>query len=233
LCVCVFVVMMRLVIVALSVVAVLVAAADVKCYGTVSDTKNHRSYKFDLSSLHHDDTAYVDTLWYRTDDNVVYYVNFCGQTASACESADTSVCIRIPHGEDYRYAGGGKTSTQKISIAEAPDQSPSSSVTVTYSDGESCGSGNYKTRIFVNCQHTANPGYFYNIDQPNPCEATLYMWAVAGCGQEVPYVEPSDEEGSDEEGSKIPLTGMAAVVVGIGYFIFGLFMAMQLLYYFC
>jgi len=59
------------------------------------------------------------------------------------------------------------------------------------------------------------------------------MWAVAGCGQEVPYVEPSDEEGSDEEGSKIPLTGMAAVVVGIGYFIFGLFMAMQLLYYFC
>jgi len=192
--------MQKLVIALASLILAAAAAIDVTCFGVVTDTKNRRAYKFDLSSLHHDDSTYVDTLWYRTDDNVVYYVNFCGQTASACETDDTSVCIRFPDGEDYRYDGGGRTSTQKITIAECPDQSPSSSVTVTYSDGDSCGNGKYKTKIYVNCQQTANPGYFYNIDQHGQCEATLYMWAAAGCGADVPYVDPSSSSSSGRPG---------------------------------
>jgi len=212
---------MRTVFIALALLAA--SAAAVECSGTVSDTTNHRSYEFDLSSLHHDDTTYVDSLWYRTDDNVIYYVNFCGQTASACENPDTSVCIRYPDGEDYKYVGGGKTSTQKISIAEAPDQSPSSSVTVTYTDGESCGSGNHKTKIFVNCQQTANPGYFYNIDQPNECDATLYMWAAAGCGKDVPYVEPSDEGSSGTDGGEVAAIVILVLllVAVVAYFVIG------------
>jgi len=163
------------------------SSASGECGTTILDEKNKRAYYFDLSRLHHDDHTYVDTLWFRTDDNVIYYVNFCGQTASACESPDTSVCIRIPDGEDYKYVSGGSTSTQNITIAEAQGQSPSSSVTVTYSNGDKCGSGTYKTKMYVNCQATANPGYFYNIDVKNECEVTLYMWSAAGCGVEVPY----------------------------------------------
>jgi len=208
---------MRTFIIALAALAVAVAA--VECKGTVSDVKNKRSYEFDLSSLHHDDSAYVDTLWYRTDDNVIYYVNFCGQTASACESQDTSVCIRLPEDPEYKYAGGGKTSTQKITIAEARDQSPSSSVTVTYSDGDSCGGGKYKTKIFVNCQQTANPGYFYDIDQPNECEATLYMWAAAGCGKDVPYVPPA---GSMDGGEVFSIVMLCIILFGlVAYFAIG------------
>jgi len=158
------------------------------CAGVVKDEKKHRAYEFDLSMLHHNDSTYVDKLWYRTQDNTIYYVNFCGQTASACDTDDTSVCIRIPDGPDFRYVNGGSTSTQTISIAEDPNQSPDSSVTVTYSNGDKCGSGYFKTKMYINCQQTANPGYFYNIDRPNKCEATLYMWSAAGCGKEVPYV---------------------------------------------
>jgi len=159
------------------------------CSGIVKDEANHRAYFFNLSSLHHDDKTYVDTLWYRTDENTIYYVNFCGQTASACEADDTSVCMRIPFGSDYKYVSGGSTSTQTISIAEMPGSSPSTSVTVTYTNGDKCGNGYYKTKIYVNCQQNAHPGYFYDIDQPNECEATLYMWAAAGCGEKIPYPE--------------------------------------------
>jgi len=192
-------------------------AAAVECEGTVSDVKNHRSYKFDLSPLHHDDSTYVDTLWYRTDDNTIYYVNFCGQTASACESDDTSVCIRTPNGEDYKYSSGGKTSSQKITVAEAKDQSPSSSVTVTYSDGDSCASGKYKTKIYINCQQTANPGYFYNIDQSSGnCDSTLYMWAAAGCGKEVPYVDPPvDDDSSGDAGETAAIVILVLLLVAV------------------
>jgi len=207
--------MRGLVFIALALLAA--TAAAIECTGTVSDVKNHRSYKFDLSSLHHDDSTYVDTLWYRTDDNVIYYVNFCGQTASACESDDTSVCIRVPSGEDYQYNSGGKTSSQKITVAEAKDQSPSSSVTVTYSDGDSCSGGKYKTKIYVNCQQTANPGYFYNIEQSSGnCDATLYMWAAAGCGTEVPYVDPPvEDDSSASAGETVAIVILVVALVGI------------------
>jgi len=206
---------MRGIVIALAFLAA--TAAAVECVGTISDVKNHRSYQFDLSSLHHDDSTYVDTLWYRTDDNTIYYVNFCGQTASACESEDTSVCIRVPDGDDYKYNGGGRTSTQKITIAEASDQSPSSSVTVTYSNGDNCAAtnGNYKTKIYVNCQQTANPGYFYNIDQPNSCDATLYMWAAAGCGKEVPYVDPPDDDSSADAGETVAIVILVILLVSV------------------
>jgi len=197
---------------------VLASAKDVKCKGTIKDKKNHRAYEFDLSSLHHDESTYVDTLWYRTDDNIIYYVNFCGQTASACEADDTSVCIRKPDGQDYDYVAGGATSTQSITIAEAPDQTTSSSVTVTYSDGDSCSTGKLKTKIYVNCQQTANPGYFYNIDQPNDCEATLYMWAAAGCGKDVAY--PDEKDG----GEVFAIVVLVLMLVGVvAYFGVGAF----------
>jgi len=161
------------------------------CSAIIKDDKNRQAYFFNLSTLHHDDSTYIDTLWYRTDDNTIYYVNFCGQTASACESDDTSVCMRVPSGYDYSYLSGGSTSTQTISIAEMPGSSPSTSVTVTYSNGDKCSTGNYKTKIYVNCQPDAVPGFFYNIDRPNDCEATLYLWSAAGCGKKIPYIESS------------------------------------------
>jgi len=207
---------MRCVLITLAVLAVFAAAVNVNCVGTVSDTKNKRSYQFDLSPLHHDESTYVDTLWYRTDDNIIYYVNFCGQTASACETPSTSVCIRIPDGEDYQYKSGGNTSTQAITIAEAKDQSPMSSVTVTYSNGDKCGSGKYKTKIYVNCQSTADPGYFYNIDETNDCEVTLYMWAASGCGKEVPYVAPTD--GGEVAATVILVLLIVGIIV---YFVVG------------
>jgi len=215
---------MQRIIIAFCILVVLCAAKDVTCKGTVSDVKNHRSYEFDLISLHHDEGTYVDTLWYRTDENTIYYVNFCGQTASACESSDTSVCIRVPDGEDYDYFNGGSTSTQKISIAEAKDQSPSSSVTVTYSDGDKCGSGKYKTKIYVNCQQTANPGYFYKIDESNECDVTLYMWAAAGCGKDVPYIEPSEEESGSNGGDVAAIVILVLLLVAVvAYFAIGAF----------
>ena len=190
----------------------------VVCSGTVRDEKTHRAYKFDLSSLYHG-PGLNDTLWYRTDENIIYFVNFCGQSSANCTSNDTSVCIRFPDGEDYKYLSGGKTSTQKISIAEARDQSPSSSVTVTYSDGDKCGNGTYKTKIYINCQQTANPGYFYNIDEINPCESILYMWAAAGCGRDVPYSESSSSSFSYSESCSIvgskPLFSLIAIVAFI------------------
>jgi len=158
-----------------------------QCGGTILDEKNHRAYNFDLSRLHHDDTTYVDTLWYRTKNNTIYYVNFCGQTAAGCKEGDTSVCIRESKSSDFTFISGGKTSTQTITKAEAPGQSIDTSVTVTYSDGAKCSSGQKKTKLYVNCQETAEPGFFYDIDETNDCEATLYMWSAAGCGKEVPY----------------------------------------------
>ena len=204
---------MQKIIIALAAFILVTVAKDVKCTGIVTDVKNRRSYEFDLSSLHHDDQTYVDTLWYRTDDNTIYYVNFCGQTASACDSPDTSVCIRKPVGDDYNYTSGGSTSTQKITIAELQDQSPSSSVTVTYSDGDKCSSGRYKTKIYVNCQQTANPGYFYNIDQPSDCKATLYMWAAAGCGREVSPVIPSSSSPAHSSSSILESKPLHSVLV--------------------
>lgn len=172
-----------------------VAVAQVKCEGTVSDTRNKKSYYYDLSSLYHDDTG-TDVLWYRADDDVIYYVNLCGQSSSSCDTPDTSVCIRKEindptTGTDYEWMSGGKTSTQTISIAEASGQSPSSSVTVSYTGGDKCGSGQYSTKLYINCQTDAHPGYFYNINKKNDCEVTLFMWSAAGCGKEVPYVGPS------------------------------------------
>jgi len=158
------------------------------CSAIVKDDVNRRAYFFNLTSLYHDDSWYVDTLWYRTSDNRIYYVNFCGQTASPCDS-DTSVCVRVPFGSDYKYINGGSTSTQNISIAEMPGSSPSTSVTVTYTNGDKCGKGTYTTKIYINCEEAAHPGYFYNMEETNECEVTLYMWAAAGCGTKVPYVE--------------------------------------------
>jgi len=188
-------------------------ANDVECKGTVSDTVNKHSYTFDLSSLHHNDQTYVDTLFFRTDTQI-YYVNFCGQTASACESDDTSVCIRIPNGSDYQYVNGGSTSTQKITIAEG-GQSPQNSCTVTYSNGAKCGNSQYKTKIIVNCQNNAVPGFFYDIDQPNDCEATLYMYSAAGCGEDAPYVEPTDDSSGMDGGEIFAMVVLIILAVAI------------------
>jgi len=182
-------------------------ASATQCSGVVSDEKAHRSYEFDLSVLHHNSSYHTDPLWYRGSDGSIFYVNFCGQTAAACPSDDTSVCIRIPSGGDYQYVTGGKTSTQEISLAEAPGQSPSTSVTVTYSDGAKCGSGFYKTKIYVNCQQTATPGYFYDLDDSNKCEPILYMWSAAGCGKEVPYVGSSSSSSAPSSSASSSSSG--------------------------
>jgi len=170
-----------------------VSAVNVKCKDSIYDPTKQKWYEYDLSPLHHDESQYVDTLWFRTNENNIYYVNFCGQTASACQNPDTSVCIRHPESQGYSFYSGGSTTTQKFSIAEDPSQTPGTSVTVTYSNGEKCGTGYYKTKMYVNCQYTANPGYFYNIDESD-CEATLYMWSASGCGKEIPGPSSSSSQ---------------------------------------
>jgi len=207
---------MRAFVLAVAALAALAVAIDVPCNGTISDTKNHHSYAFDLSPLHHNDQTYVDSLWFRTVENNIYYVNFCGQTASACDSDDTSVCLRLPDGDDYKYVSAGSTTSQKLSIAEAPNQSPQNSVTVTYSKGDKCGeSGVYKTKIYVNCMKDADPGYFYDIDETNDCEATLYMYSSSGCGVDVPYVDPVDPDDSSTDGGEVFAT-VALVIIFVG-----------------
>jgi len=196
-----------------ALLAALAFAIDVECNGTVSDTKNKQSYAFDLSSLHHNDQTYIDSLFYRTDTSI-YYVNFCGQTASACDTDDTSVCIRLPDGQDYKYLNGGSTTTQKISMAETG--SPQNSVVVTYSDGDSCGTGGkYKTKIVINCQTTAVPGFFYSMDEDNECDATLYMYSAAGCGEIVPYVDPHEDDGSTDGGEIFAMVVLIVLAVGL------------------
>jgi len=161
----------------------LASAKDMKCEEAVYDPKTGQSYYFDLSRLHHDNRTYVDSLWYRTDENQIYYVNFCGQTAASC-SDDCSVCLRVFDGQgDYKYICAGRTSTQKISIAEAPGKSPADSVTVSYSDGEQCGSGRFSTKIYVNCLDSATPGFIYDINETDRCAVTLYMYSASGCAQ--------------------------------------------------
>lgn len=200
-----------------------VALAQIKCEGTVSDTRNKKSYHYDLSSLYHDDAG-QDVLWYRSDDDTIYYVNPCGQSSSACMAPDTCVCIRKEYndptsGTTYDFISGGKTSTQKISIAEASGQSPSSSVTVSYTDGDSCGSGHYSTKLYVNCQPDANPGYFYNMNKKNDCEVTLFMWSAAGCGTEVPYVGPPGGDGSGSSVAAIVI--LVLILVGVAAYFAG------------
>jgi len=205
---------MRAVIALVCALAALAFAKDVVCNTTISDTKNRHSYKFDLSQLHHPESTYVDSLWYRTSENNIYYVNFCGQTASACEDTDCSVCLRLVDGEDYKYVSVGKTSSQKFSIAE--DGSPQNSVIVTYSDGAKCpsGSGTYSTKISVTCQPNSDPGFFYDIDESDPCNVELFMYSSAGCGEDVPYVEPEDSGmGGGEVFATVILIILAVAVV--------------------
>jgi len=151
----------------------------VKCEATL--THAGASYHYDLNPLYHDDHTYVDNLWYRTEDNNVYYVNFCGQTAMACETKDTSVCIRYSDGGDVKFVNGGSTSTQEFSITKG--QPIGQSITVTYSDGAKCQGGKKKTKLVVNCKEDAKPGFFYDIDETNDCEATLFMYSASGCGK--------------------------------------------------
>jgi len=192
--------MMKFVVAALLFIAV--SAVNVKCTQDIHDPAKHRWYQFDLSSLHHDESTYVDTLWYRTSENTIYFVNFCGQTASACDDPDTSVCIRKPGpGGDFKYVSGGSTSTQEITIGEDPSQSPATSVTVTYSKGEKCGAGYFKTKSYINCQVSATPGFFYDADESKDCETTLYMWSAAGCGKEIPG--PSSSYSSSSSSSSV------------------------------
>jgi len=176
----------------IALTAVAVVASALQCGGIINDDEHQRAYEFDLSILHHDNSTQTDPLWYRTEDGKIYYVNFCGQTASGCDADDTSVCINISD----KYVSGGSTSTQTLSIAEAPNQTAETSVTVTYSHGDKCGNGYYKTKIYVNCNETAKPGFFYKIEQPNECESILYMWSAAGCGKEVPYTPSSSSSSS-------------------------------------
>jgi len=175
-------------------VVAVTSAKDVKCDTVIVDPKTQIAYSYDLSSLHHDDKTYIDSLWYRTPENHIYYVNFCGQTASACESNDTSVCMRIPDGGDFKYISGGSTSTQEFSLGEDPLKS----IVVTYSNGDKCdnSSRTYQTKIIVNCQPTAEPGFFYDVDETDKCQPILFMYSAAGCGKSVGSSSSSSSSGS-------------------------------------
>jgi len=154
-----------------------VGPAPVKCETTL--TQAGKDYFYDLSALYHDQHTLVDPLFYKTEDDT-YYVNFCGQTATACESHDTSVCIRYADGGDYKYVNGGSTSTQTFSSTEG--QPAGQSVTVTYSKGDKCKGGLKKTNLVVNCKD-ATPGFFYDIKEIDDCETTLYMYSASGCAK--------------------------------------------------
>jgi len=155
-------------------------------------TKDGSSYLFDLRALNHGPSATVDTLWYRTSDNDIYYINFCGQTAAPCNDDDTSVCLRVHDSGDYKYINAGSTSTQEFSITHG--LTFGKSITVTYSDGAKCGMGTKKTHLVVNCQDGATPGYFYDMEEISECESTLYMYSSAGCGAPV---NPSSSSSSN------------------------------------
>jgi len=199
---------MRTVLLVVAAIALSAVAVDVNCNVTISDTKNHHSYNFDLSPLHHPDNVYIDSLWYRTSDNNIYYINFCGQTASACDDDDTSVCLRLPDGEDYKYVSTGSTTTQTASLND--EGSPDKSVVVTYSKGSQCGSGTYTTKIVVACQPDADPGFFHDIDESDECSPILYMFSASGCGKDTPYVDPSDDS-SGKDGGEI--FSMAVLII--------------------
>jgi len=160
------------------------------CDVTLSDEKKKVSYEFNLTSLYHDNSSAVDYFWYRSAENNIYYVNFCGQSAAGCSRHDTSVCIRLDGQTGHKFVSGGSTSTQKF--ASTQGKRIYESVTVTYSNGEDCDAygGKKVTNIVINCQSTATPGYIYDMDEINQCETTLYMWSSAGCGKRVPYVDP-------------------------------------------
>jgi len=210
---------MRCVFVVLTAVAMLAAATDLKCGSVITDPMGDISYEFDLSSLHHDESLYIDDLWYRTEDGFIYYVNLCGRSSSPCASDDTSVCVRHPVGDGFKYEGGGKTNTQKISIAEAEGQSPNTSITVTFSDGYNCGSGQYKTKIYINCNPSVKYSYFYNVEQPNECEAILYMWSPAGCGNVQSTSDAGNKVGLVVGAVLVCVVVVVAIIVG-GYCIY-------------
>jgi hypothetical protein len=55
-------------------------------------------------------------------------------------------------------------------------------VMVTYSDGEQCTGGpKRQTLIYVSCNKSADPGYFYEAEEGD-CSYVLKMWSAAGCG---------------------------------------------------
>jgi len=213
---------MRTVFLVALVFAAFAFANDVNCNITLSDTKNHHSYNFDLTPLHHPDTTYIDSLWYRTTDNNIYYVNFCGQTASACDSDDTSVCLRLPDGDDYKYVNAGSTSTQKAALGD--EGSPQNTIVVTYSNGDKCESGTYTTHLSLTCQPDANPGFFHDIDNDNDCDVTLYMYSASACGKDVPYVDPSDDSSGMDGGETFAMIVLIILAVAIVvYFAAGAF----------
>jgi len=176
--------MKAIVFVCLALLLVVASGNDVKCETNIVDPATGFSYYYDLSILHHDNQTFVDSLWFRTRGNVIYYVNFCGQTAAGCTSGDTSVCIRSPNGSGFSYVSGGSTSTQNISIIDVPGKSPKDGVTVTYSDGGMCNSSvPRQTKIHIFCQKGAVPGFFYDIDDSDPCSVILFMYSSAVCGE--------------------------------------------------
>lgn len=195
-------------------VALLVEAVDVDCNITLIDKKNKHAYNFDMTQLHHNDSVYVDSFWYRTPENNIYYINFCGQVASACDQPDTSVCLRVPKGDDFDYLSAGKTSTQEVSLSE--DGSPQNSCVVTYSQGAACKSGTYTTHIVVSCQVDADPGFMYDINETDECAPTLFMYSSSGCGVDVPY--------SSDAGEIFALVLLLIIIFGlILYFAIGAF----------
>jgi len=168
--------------VALFAISAMVAyGIDEKCQAVLFDPSTKQTYYYDLSLLHHNDQTYIDSLWYRTDDNIIFYVNFCGQTASPCQN-DTSVCVRIPDGDDYKYVSGGSTSTQTISLSDRNDYPSPNTVMVTYTNGVQCGPGTYTTKLYVTCVPDATPGFFYDFEQKGDCEGSLFMYSAAACG---------------------------------------------------
>jgi len=210
---------MRTLLFILAAVAALSVATDVNCNITISDTKNHHSYNFDLTPLHHPDSVFIDSLWYRTAENNIYYINFCGKTASACEGTDTSVCYRTPDGQDFKYINAGSTSTQKAELGDSG--SPDKTIIVTYSNGDQCSSGTYTTHLRVECQLDANPGFFHDIKKTNDCEVTLYMFSQSGCGVDVPYVDPDDSSAADGGEVFAIIVLVVLLVAVVAYFVGG------------
>jgi len=169
-----------------SVVAIIAAfvmiacGKDVKCQSFVTDPNTGKTYYYDISPLYHNDSVYIDVIWLRLPNGEIYYVNFCGQTSSACEEEDTTVCIRLHDGPGWKYVSGGSTSTQKITASDRPDYPSPETVLVTYSHGVKCGTGRYTTKFYITCRGV-DPGFIYNFENSSFCEGSLFLYSVAGC----------------------------------------------------
>lgn len=233
---------MNRLILSLAALSIISATAEVACTTVISDKATKKSYKYDLSRLSHG-SGQSDVLYYRTTTGAYFYVNFCAPSSSACDGDDNSVCIRTA---DYDFFGSGKvccafrfslslfpppisispnpasqTSTQVISKTDLSGQGVGQGVVVSYSDGDGCTGGKRSAKIYVSCSASADPGFFYKVEE-GTCNSVLYMWSASGCGKEVPY-EGSGAEGSgsgSKKGGGIGAGGIILILLCVGVVVY-------------